>query len=58
MLQIFQCALFDAKNATQNMIKNFVYELQQLNKARNMQETKKGSYLKKYNSKLETIFEE
>ena len=58
MLKNFQCALFDANNATQKMIKNFVYELQQLNKARNMQETNRDAYLKNYNTKHETILEE
>ena len=58
MFKNFYCALFDANNATQKMVKNFVYELQELNKTRNIVENQKDELLMKYNSKLETISEE
>ena len=58
MFKNFHCVLFDANNATQKMVKNFVYELQQLNKTQNKVENQKDEFLMKYNSKLETILEE
>jgi hypothetical protein len=58
MLKNFHCVLFDANNATQKMVKNFVYELQQLNKTQKIVESQKDAFLMKFNGKLETILEE
>jgi hypothetical protein len=40
------------------MVKNFVYELQQLNKTQKIVESQKDAFLMKFNGKLETIIEE